>query len=240
MSLLNQGNHPQFTGTESHPAGHQDSNDTHQNVDWEKRYKDLQSYADKTRVSLERQIGELRQQATSFVAPRTKEELELFKQQNPDHFGTIETVADMMIQDRIAPLQQELRSAKQRQALAQIREAHPDFATIVNSPEFQAWAEQEGPEIQAWLEEEIDASKPIRALTYYKAVAGYNRQAPVVQPTQDYSAAQAVNLRGGSPNPTGTEGLRSYTRDQIERMSVVEYEANIESIQRAHAAGLIS
>ncbi len=239
MSLLQQGQptDPVATGNPQDPQalGSQGTPD----VDWEKRYKDLQSYHDKTRQGLQRQLDELKQKTGEFVLPRTKEELEDFKARNPEHFGTIETVAHMMVQDQIKPLQNELYEAKRQAAIAELQKAHPDFIQYAGDENFKAWAEAEG--LTSWLEEEVDPSKPIRALSFYKnylSTQTQNQQPVTEQPTVSY-AAQAVNVNSGAPTPTGSEGLRHYTREQLEKMSVAEYEAQYEDIMKALAAGLV-
>ena len=52
---------------------------TTQTIDWEKRYKDLQSYSDKTKLGLQGRISDLEAKATVFTPPKTAEELEVFK-----------------------------------------------------------------------------------------------------------------------------------------------------------------
>lgn len=238
MSLLNQG---QPTDVATGNPQDQQTLETQgtPEVDWEKRYKDLQSYHDKTRNGLQRQLDELKAKTGEFVLPRTKEELEDFKARNPEHFGTIETVAHMMVQDQIKPLQSELYEAKRQAAIAELQKAHPDFAQYAGDENFKAWAEAEG--LSDWLSEEMDPSKPIRALSFYKnflATQQTQQQPVTTQPTVD-PAAQAVNVNSGAPTPTGTEGLKTYTRDQLEKMSVAEYEANYDSIMKAYQAGLV-
>lgn len=238
MSLLNQGQ-PAQTDT-GMPQGQQEPQGT-PTVDWEKRYKDLQSYHDKTKGNLERQLGELKQKTGEFVLPRSPEELAEFKARNPEHFGTIETIAHMMVNEQITPLKQELLDAKRDAAVAQIQKAHPDFAQFVGNSDFEAWAEAEG--LSDWLAEELDPSKPIRAITFYKHYLATQQAQPTPtasqKPTVD-PAAQAVNVNSGAPTPTGHEGLRSFSRRQLETMSVAEYEARYDEIQKAYAAGLIT
>jgi len=238
MSLLNQGQPTNVDTGVQDPNAQAPIQDT-PNVDWEKRYKDLQSYHDKTRNNLERQLSDLKSKTGEFVLPRTKEELEDFKARNPEHFGTIETVAHMMVQDQIKPLQTELHEAKRQAAVAELQKAHPDFVQYANDDNFKAWAEAEG--LSSWLAEELDPSKPIRALTFYKnflATQAQQQQPITAQPTVD-PAAQAVNVNSGAPTPTGTEGIKAYSREQIEKMSTAEYEANYDDIMKAYAAGMV-
>lgn len=201
-------------------------------VNWEERYKNLQSYADKT-------IAQLKKQTTVFTPPKTTEELEEFKKSNPDWMGVIETVAYQIASNSIKPLQEELKGTKIREAAAQIRAAHPDFIDIYNSEDFKQWASEQGSEIQSWISEEEDSSKVIRALNYYKAM-----RSPQVSlaPTQyqEPSAARQVSTHGSVVTPQGSESPRRFTRAQIARMHPAEYEKNEKAILQAQRLGLIT
>ncbi len=204
-------------------------------VDWEKRYKDLQSYADKTRVGLESENLRLRKEATVFTPPKTAEELQTFRTENPDWMGVIETVAHDIASNSIASLQEDVNKAKQTAAASEIVAAHPDAMTILSSPEFDQWANNQGPEIQRWLKNEVDSAPVIRALNYYKAMSS---QAPVA-PTQynEPSAAQAVRTHGSVVTPQTEVIPQRFTREQINRMHPDEYERNYEAIKAQAQAG---
>lgn len=207
--------------------------------DWEKRYKDLQSYSDKTLNGLKSENLRLREASTVFTPPKTAEELETFGQQNPDWMGVIETVAHNIAAKNMAPIQEELNKSKASTAAAELLSAHPDAGTITSTPDFQQWAAEQGPEIQAWLADEHDASKVIRALSYYKAMR--STQAPVV-PThqQDLSAAQAVRTHGSVVTPQTSEQPRRFSRAEINKMHPAEYEKNYEAIKYASQNGLLT
>jgi hypothetical protein len=206
-------------------------------VDWEKRYKDLQSYADKTRVGLETENDRLRQETTLFTPPKTFEELEDFRRDNPDWMGVIETVAHDIASNSIATLQEDVNTAKANTAAQELRNAHPDVHAIYESEHFKQWANDQGPEIQAWIHEEYDASKVIRALNYYKAMSS---QAPVA-PTQynEPSASQAVRTHGSVVTPQTETPRAMFTREQINRMHPDEYERNFEAIKAQAQAGML-
>lgn len=209
-------------------------------VDWEKRYKDLQSHYDKTRVQKEQEIQRLREASTVFTPPKTAEELESFKSENPDWMGVIETVAHDIASSSIQPIQAQLKETREREAVAQILLVHPDFPQVANSPEFQQWAEEQGPDIKSWLEEKEDASKVIRAMNYYKAMAG-SSQAPVSQPTYQDPAALAVSTNGntGVLDTAQPQG-KSFSKREIAQMHPDVYEKNYEAIKFAAQNGLIT
>lgn len=208
-------------------------------VNWEKRYKDLQSYADKTRVGLESDNARLRKAATVFTPPKTSDELEAFSKENPDWMGVIETVAHNIASNSIQSLQEDVNKSKATNAAQELRIAHPDFAEIYASDVFKQWANDQGPEIQAWINEQYDASKVIRALNYFKAMSS---QAPAA-PTQynEPSASEAVRTHGSVVTPQSHVGQpKRFTRAQISKMHPSEYEANYEAIKFAAQNGLLT
>lgn len=207
-------------------------------IDWEKRYKDLQSFHDKSRVGWEKDKEQLRKQASVFVPPKTEEELATFKQDNPDWFGVIETVAHDIASNSIKDIKQDLDAQKEEAAVAQIRVAHPDVAEVTSSEDFNQWAAEQGPDIQSWLADTQDASKVIRALNYYKAMRSSAPQVSTAQPNT--SAAQAVSTHGSVVTPQTSESPKRFSRAQINRMHPDEYEANIEAIKFAAQNGLIT
>lgn len=204
-------------------------------VDWEKRYKDLQSYSDKTRVSLESENARLRKDTTVFTPPKTPEELASFRTENPDWMGVIETVAHDIASNSIQSLQADVNQSKQDKAAAEIMASHPDAPAILASSEFEQWANSQGPEIQAWLKNELDSSPVIRVLNYYKAMSSQASVAPTQH--NDLSAAEAVRTHGSVVTPQTQELPRRFTREQINRMHPDEYEKNFEAIKAQAQAG---
>lgn len=213
----------------------------------QERYRNLQSYHDKTRTGLEKQVSDLRTQSSTFVPPKTEEEMNLFRQEHADLYGTIETMLHQKQEASLSGIKQDLQAAKAREAIAQIRLAHPDCYEIFNSEHFQVWATEQGPEMQAWVNEEHDASKVIRALTYYKAMASRQLSNGMTQSKQyemnnsSSAAAESVNTRSSvSHNHTTLDNQpRAFTRAQISKMHINEYEANREAIAQSAAAGMI-
>jgi hypothetical protein len=220
----------------SHGLINQEAHQTSEpGVDWEKRYKDLQSFADKTRVGLESENIRLRKATTVFTPPKTAEDLALFRNENPDWMGVIETVAHDIASNSIAHLQEDVNKAKQNAAASEIVAAHPDAMAILSSPEFDQWANNQGPEIRVWLQDEFDSSKVIRVINYYKAMSSH---APVA-PTQynEPSAAQAVRTHGSVVTPQTEAQPVRFTREQINRMHPDVYEANYDAIKAQAQSG---
>ena len=258
MSLLNDGQ-PVATGSNLAPAtDHTTNTDTsdlsydelrHRYETEQKRYRDLQSYTDKRLNSQQRQLEEYKKQSSSYVAPRTPEELQELKAKDPELFEAFETMIYDKAQEYVAPVQAEVNRLQQREAMIQIQAAHPDYMEISQSDHFKQWAEQEGPEIQAWINEESDPRLPIKALSYYKSVVGYNPsmqgQAPMQEPQAPVDSpapvdmAQNVSLNSGTPSTHTQRPLKQWTRDEIEKMHVDTYLKHKDEIEAAMAAGLV-
>jgi len=203
-----------------------------------KRYTDLQSYHDKTRISLERQNSDLRKANTVFTPPKTADELEVFKTENPDWYGAMETVAHTMASNFMKPIQEELNTSKAEASLIKLQAAHPDVSEIFASEHFKQWANDQGPEIQAWLNEQHDADKVIRAISYYKAMSANSPS--VSTAPNNLQASTAVSTHGSVVNPSVGEQIQRYSRKQIDKMHPAEYEKHYEAIKYASQNGLLT
>ncbi len=152
--------------------------------DWEKRYKDLQSYNSRKMSELQTTIVELQKQGVpKLFVPKTPEEMEAFKAQNPDTFAVIETMAANIAQgqmakydEKLAVVNGDLMDTKIERAGLAIIAAHPDYETITNTDAFHQWAEKQTPEVQDWIyNNPDDPSKAIRALSLFKYEKGLSQ-----------------------------------------------------------------
>lgn len=170
---------------------------------WEKRYKDLQSYSARRINELEAQVKGLQQQGVQRLeAPKNQEELEAFKGKNPEMYAVIQAMANSLFQEKIAQYDQKLaemhgtlEASAQEKALLKLREAHPDFQEIQNSDEFHEWAAKQTREVQAWIyENPNNADLAIQALSLFKYHSGWGKDKQTkthTQPGGDY----VVNTR---------------------------------------------
>lgn len=151
---------------------------------WEKRYKDLQSYSARKINQLEAEIRGLQQQGVPRLeAPKTPEELEAFKGKNPEMFAVIQSIAQSMAQahisqydQRLAQMQGTLQETAQERAVLKIKAAHPDYESILNTDDFHAWAAKQNPQVQDWIYNNPDnADLAIQALSLYKYSSGYGK-----------------------------------------------------------------
>lgn len=146
--------------------------------DWEKRYKDLQSWSSKTVAAKDQEINSLKSSAVpnSFQVPKTAEELSAFAKENPETYQFIQTIAYDMANTQTQALSTRLESTESKLnsnaadlAFAELHAAHPDFEKIDSSKEFHAWLPRQTAEVQGWVYNNTDnAQKLSMALSLFK------------------------------------------------------------------------
>lgn len=179
---------------------------------WEKRYKDLQSYTAKKINTLEGQITDLQRQGVPKVtAPKTQEELDAFKAENPEMFGVIQSMAHNMFQAQIAQydqkmadMQGQLTSTAQEKAKLKLKEAHPDYQEIMNSEAFHDWAATQSTQVQDWIYQNPDnADLAIQAMSLFKYNSGWGKDTKDTKETQvPQGGDMAVNTQQAQMDPS--------------------------------------
>jgi hypothetical protein len=197
---------------EEHDTSHQDpsaqGNGTDTEVkpehNWEKRYKDLQSYTAKKINQLEGEIRNLQQQSVPRLeAPKTQEELEAFKGKNPEMYAVIQSMANTLFQthiaqydQKLAEMQGSLQESTQSQAVLKLKAAHDDYEEIMNSDEFHDWASKQSTQVQDWIYKNPDnADLAIQALSLYKYHTGVGKANQGTTKHSNQGGDYAVNTR---------------------------------------------
>lgn len=217
--------------------------------DWEKRYKDLQSYNSRKINELNGQIKQLQVQGVPKIeAPRTPEELEAFKVANPDTYAVIETMAAQIAQSqmtgydqKLADVNGELLNTKIERAALALKEAHPDYETITASTAFHEWANVQTPEVQDWIYNNPDEpAKAIRAISLYKYDT--NKSPTNVQHVQPAGADEDVNTRNRATSADLTDRNHPafiWKESDISKMRSPEFAKWEETIMLAHREGRV-
>ena len=118
--------------------------------DYKKRYDDLKKHYDakiEEHKSKEEELLDLAKQASGggvkYIPPKTPEELEQFKEQYPDVYNVIETVAHSQaenktkaLQDEIKDLQGDRQRLTKEKAEQELLRLHPDFMNIKADEDF--------------------------------------------------------------------------------------------------------
>ncbi len=132
-------------------------------------------------------------------------------------------------------------SANEQNELAHrdaILKGHADAYDIVDTPDFQGWASRQPKEIQDVLRAGSPESV-IRMLSSYKEAAGtilVESQLDKQQQLLD-DAKAAADPAVSSVRSTNAGQSTRFTRDQIKRMSLSEYEQNADQIDQAMLSG---
>jgi uncharacterized protein YutD len=215
-------------------------------VDYKKRYDDLKKYYD-------RKLGEwsskesdlkvqLQENRPKYTPPKSKEELDAFKNDYPDIYGVVETVSHLQSQSEVKTLQEELEilkkantSLQQREAQLELSKYHPDFEDIKESDDFHEWADAQPMEIKKWIyENNSSGALAARAIDLYKKDRGLGLDKKTTKSKSKADGADLlVKTNEQAQIPEGTD--KFFRRSDIAKMSddeFIQYEKEIVKAQR--------
>ena len=219
--------------------------------DYKKRYDDLKKHYDSKLNQFKSREQELIEEATknrpTYKAPKSPEDLEKFKNEYPDVYDVVETVAHMqsetkakVLEERLSKLQERETRLVRESAEQRLQEKHPDFEDIKNSDDFHGWAKEQHTSIQDWIYNNADdADLASRALDLFKKDIGIEPtmiKSSSKKPTKQ-SAADMVSTKTQSiePNQQKIWSLR-----EIDAMSVQQFDKFEKEISDAMQEGRIS
>ena len=218
--------------------------------DYKKRYDDLKKHYDNKLNEFKSREQELLDEATKnrteYQAPKTVEELEQFKQNYPDVYEVVETVAHLqseskakVLEERLSQLQQREQEITQREALKRLAEKHPDFEDIKNSDTFQDWTKEQPESIQQWITgNSDDADLASRALDLFKKdfnISSSEKKKSSSKPTKQ-SAADMVSTKTTSVD---TKQEKVWSEREIAALSMDEFDRYEQEISLAMQEGRI-
>jgi len=214
--------------------------------DYKKRYDDLKKHYDSKLNEFKSREEELLGQVTpEYTAPKTAEELEAFKNEYPDVFEVVETVAHLqseskakVLEERLSKLQDREEQLIQQESEKRLLENHPDFDDIRNSDDFHAWAKEQPEAIQDWIyKNATDADLASRAIDLFKKDIGLDtpkRKRSSSKKTK--SAADMVSTKTTSVEPTQE---KIWSEKEIAAMSMAEFDKHESEISEAMQQGRI-
>ena len=224
-------------------------NTPYKKPDYKKRYDDLKKHYDSKLNEFKSREEELLSQVKQpdYKAPKTEEELEKFKNEYPDVYEVVETVAHLqseskakVLEERLSKLQERELQLVRQDAEKRLMDKHPDFGDIRNSDDFHEWAKEQHESIQAWVyDNDDDADLASRALDLFKRDIGMDVTETTKsdsKPTRQ-SAADMVSTKTTSIEPTQE---KVWSLREIEAMSVQEFDKFETEISDAMQEGRIS
>ena len=223
-----------------------DSNLNAEERTFKKRYGDLRRHSQQKESGLQKQIDDLREQlekstSNQIQLPKSEEELSAWAAQYPDVAKIVETIAIKKAKEQTSEFEKRFKSLDEREqqtardkAELELTKLHPDFEKIRDSDEFHEWVEAQPKWIQqALYENDTDYVSAGRAIDLYKADKGLNKR----KARSDKDAATSVGTRNSSSTPSNDDSEGSFYESQVNKMSIQQYEANQEAIEKAMRSG---
>jgi len=218
---------------------------------YKKRYDDLKKHYDTKLNEFKSREQELLEEATKnrteYNTPKSPEELEQFKNEYPDVYEVVETVAHLqseskakVLEERLSQLQQREQHLIQQDALKRLEENHPDFEDIKNSDTFQDWTKEQPESIKQWITGNTnDADLASRALDLFKKDFGIdssNKKKSNSKPTRQ-SAADMVSTKTTSVD---TKQDKVWSEREIAALSMADFDKYEKEISNAMQEGRIT
>ena len=218
--------------------------------DYKKRYDDLKKHYDSKLNEFKSREQELLEQAAenrpSYVAPKSPEELEKFREEYPDVYEVVETVSHLQSEEKSKDLREKLERLQEREkelvrkdAEKRLMDKHPDFEDIRNSDDFHGWAKEQPKSIQDWVYNNADdADLASRALDLFKKDIGMDVAPKKSNSKQSKkSAADMVSTKTTSVEP---KQEKVWTEREIAKMSMAEFDKYEAEISTAMSEGRIA
>ena len=227
-------------------AQEDDSELSAEEKNFKKRYGDLRRHMQEKEKEFSDKLAKLEKQLDAatkneLVLPKSNEEIEAWAKQYPDVAGIVEAIAAQKAEERASDLDMRLKeieelriTAKREKAEAELFKLHPDFNDIREDDAFHSWAEEQPKWVQDALYENTDDAKSVaRVIDLYKTDKGITTKK---NNTADKNAAASVKTkRTATPQADETAGY--FTESQVAKMSMKEYEKNMDAIMDAQRKG---
>ena len=218
--------------------------------DYKKRYDDLKRHYDSKLNEFKSREQELLDKAAenrpNYVAPKSPEELEKFREEYPDVYEVVETVSHLQAEEKSKDLKEKLERLQEREkelirkdAEKRLMDKHPDFEDIRNSDDFHGWAKEQPKSIQDWVYNNADdADLASRALDLFKRDIGMDTvQKKSSSKKSKKSAADMVSTKTTTVEPQQT---KVWTEKEIAAMSMDEFDRHEAEISEAMQQGRIA
>jgi hypothetical protein len=219
-------------------------------TNYKKRYDDLKKHYDQKIADFKQKEQELTaavvERQPAYAPPKTTEELNEFREQYPDLYETVETVAHQQSEQQMQALQQKMSVLEQRESNLQRREAeetlksrHPDFDEIRGDDKFHEWATEQPEAIQSWIYENPDnVTLAIKAIDLYKMETGITTKsrAKTKQSQPKSSAADFVSTKTTSVD---TKEPRIWSEREIAALSMKQFDKYESEIDEAIMEGRV-
>ena len=242
---------PQPQATRQQAAPSEDEQETKGRTNYKKRYDDLKKHYDQKIADFKQKELQLTAAATemqpAYAPPKSAEDLESFREQYPDLYETVETVAHLQSEQQMQALKTKMSVLEERELHIQRKEAettlrsrHPDFEDIRGDERFHEWAKEQPEAIQSWIYENPDnVNLAIKAIDLYKMENGIKtskKQQPSKSQSSKSSAADMVSTR---TTRVDSNQPKIWTQREIAALSIQQYDKFEQEIDLAIMEGRV-
>ena len=222
-------------------------NDNH---NFKKRYDDLKKHYDQ-KLSDWRQekedllVSSKQTKKENIKLPKSQEDLAKFKEEYPDIFGIVETVAHMQADSRVSDIEEHLEILRDRErdlergnAQKELLAAHPDFVDIKEDQDFIDWLEEQPESISKGVTQNAtDVKWAARTLDLYKADKGIKTKS---KKSNSGSAAKQVRTSTTTREIADPQGDKKiWTSDEISRLRPDQFNKLEKELEQANREGRI-
>ena len=213
---------------------------------FKKRYDDLKRHYDSTvnkhKGEVSRFKTQLEENTDKIQLPKTKEEIDAWRQKYPDVYDVIETIAHTKADEKAKQVQTKMKDLEVAQANVtkekaevELSKLNPDFSDIRADDKFHEWVTRQDSTIQGWLYDNTsNATLAARAINLYKLDAGINKKASV----NKKEASKSVTSTSKKDVEAGDKKIWSVS--EISKLKPHQYEKYEKEIDLARTEGRIS
>jgi hypothetical protein len=204
-----------------------------QSTNYKKRYDDLKKHYDEKVANFKQKEQELRAMLQSgepaYEPPKSVEDLEKFREEYPDLYETVETVAHIKSEAAIA----------RKEAEKALYDRHPDFEDIRGDDNFHSWAEGQPEQIQEWIyNNPNNVNLAIKAIDLYKLEN--NLSSPKKRKSgKSQSSKSAADFVSTKTTSVDTKEPKIWTQREIASMSMRDFDKYEEEIDQAIMEGRV-
>ena len=212
---------------------------------FKKRYDDLKRHYDSTvnkhKDDIEKLRLQLQENADKINLPKTKEEVDAWRQKYPDVYDIIETIAYTKADEKAKKVESNLKELESQQMAVQkdkaeveLSKLHPDFSEIREDDKFHEWVSKQDSTIQGWLyENTTNAKLAARAIDLYKMDTGYGKK----KTAKSLEASKSVTST--SKREVDTSNKKMWKISEIAKMKPQQFAKYEKDIDLARKEGRI-
>jgi hypothetical protein len=227
------------------------SSEDEPNTNYKKRYDDLKKHYDQKLSEFKRKEQDMLEQARAaepqYQAPKSQEDLDRFREEYPDLYDTVETVAHMRSQHEVEALRSKLSVIEQREAEIAAREAetalqerHPDFDQIRGDDSFHEWAQEQPDQIQDWIYNNPDnVTLAVKALDLYKLETGKGQNTQKRRSNRKQPQSSAADMVSTKTTNIDAKEAKIWTESEIAKMSLDQFDRVEDEIKLAMEEGRV-